>query len=114
MIAADHEAVRKLITLAKREDLGAGDLTTALLADPEAPSEFRLLAREPCIFAGREIAAAVLQAYDNDIEIHWSPDGVDGARIEAGATVFARSRVFEPSGSELMLGSARDPAGRRT
>ena len=92
MSTADDQDVIQLIELAKREDLGAGDLSTSLLADPNALASFRLTAKEPCVFAGREIAPAVLHAYDALIEIGWSDLGSDGTRIDSVPVILARIR----------------------
>ncbi len=89
---ADDDGVAGLIELAKREDLRGRDLTTALLGDPDAPAVFRLLAKGPGVFAGKEIAPAVLRAYDASIEIDWTDLGHDGARIEAVPAVLATLR----------------------
>lgn len=74
--------VRSLIELAKREDLGEGDLSTDLLADPREVAEFRLLAKAPCVFAGARVAPMVLAAYDESIALQWIGDTADGRRIE--------------------------------
>lgn len=81
MSISDEQNVRQLIELAKGEDLGAGDVTTDLMEDPNQPVEFRVVAKEPGVFAGREVAPAVLEAYDPSIEIEWTGHGVDGARL---------------------------------
>ena len=44
MSVSDEAGVRELIALAKREDLGAGDVTTALLAHRDESAAFRLIA----------------------------------------------------------------------
>ena len=82
MSVTDEEGVVRLIAMAKEEDLGEGDLTTSLLADPTGQSEFRLVVKEPGVFAGCEIAPTVLKAYDKSIEIEWSSLGCDGAAIQ--------------------------------
>jgi nicotinate-nucleotide pyrophosphorylase (carboxylating) len=81
MSVADEEGVARLIALAKAEDLGSGDLTVGLMADPAEQAEFRLVAKEPGVFAGREIAPAVLVAYDESIAIEWAPSSADGSAI---------------------------------
>lgn len=80
---ADDEILPQLIALAKREDLGPGDLTTALLPDAHIRAEFRLVAKERGVFAGREVAPRVLQAYSPSIQVEWTPLGTDGAGIAA-------------------------------
>ena len=63
MTLENDESLAALIAMAKREDLGDGDLSTALLPNPRQPAEFRLVAKEPGVFAGVEVAPAVLRAY---------------------------------------------------
>ncbi|MGD2110856.1 MAG: carboxylating nicotinate-nucleotide diphosphorylase [Phycisphaerae bacterium] len=82
MNIATDTAVLRLIESAKTEDLGPGDLTTALMDDPAHPAAFRLLAKQPGTFAGREIAPAVLQAYDRAVQIDWTTLAVDGANLD--------------------------------
>ena len=82
MTLENGESLAALIAMAKREDLGDGDLSTALLPNPRQPTEFRLMVKEPGVYAGVEVAPAVLQAYDDSIQISWSDLGVDGRKIE--------------------------------
>ncbi len=70
-----------LVELAKAEDLGTGDVTTRLMEDPRQPAVFRLVAKELGVFAGREVAPAVLSAYDPSIKIEWTSHAVDGGRM---------------------------------
>jgi nicotinate-nucleotide pyrophosphorylase (carboxylating) len=77
---ADDPTVVELIALARREDLGTGDITSLLLPAPDQPARLRLIARQPGVFAGREIAEAVAAAYDPRIAIRWADIGRDGAR----------------------------------
>ena len=74
--------VAELIALARREDLGAGDVSTSLIVDPGQMAVLRLIAKQRGVFAGREIALAVLQAYDESIELDWQAGGRDGAAID--------------------------------
>jgi nicotinate-nucleotide pyrophosphorylase (carboxylating) len=71
---------RTLVELAREEDLGAGDLSAALMP-PEERGHFRLVARQPGVFAGREIGATILAAYDPSLTLRWMDNAVDGARI---------------------------------
>jgi len=82
MSLAEHENVAKLIALARHEDLGSGDVTTSLLDDPGAQVTFRLVAKRPGVFAGREIAPAVLASFDDSAELEWTDAGRDGARLD--------------------------------
>ena len=82
MSIADDALVVRLIETAREEDLGQGDLSTDLLPHPTEPATFRLVAKQPGVFAGREIAPAILSAYGDAIEIEWLNTMVDGATIE--------------------------------
>ena len=82
MSILDDNDVSRLIELARREDLGAGDLSTGLLPDPGGAATFRLIAKQPGVFAGREVAPAVLRAYDPGIAVDWTELGSDGTRFD--------------------------------
>lgn len=79
-------AARKLAELAHAEDVGRGDITSGLAADRNV-GRFRLLAKQPGVFAGREIAGTVLDVFAGSLAIDWSDAGVDGAILGEGHTV---------------------------
>src|SRR3990172_3088050 len=83
MSVADDETVRRLIELAHNEDLERGDISSDLLEDPGQPASFHLIAKQRGVFAGREIAAAVLAAYGSSIDIQWTAAGADEPRIDS-------------------------------
>ncbi|MCP4589365.1 MAG: carboxylating nicotinate-nucleotide diphosphorylase [bacterium] len=62
--------------MAREEDLGRGDLTSALL-EPEWESSFELRLNQPAALAGRALAGEVLGAYDGSIRLEWADDAVD-------------------------------------
>lgn len=74
-----QECALVLARLARDEDLGPGDVTSALLHDTDTGA-FRLVARQAGVFAGREVAETVLGVYDERIELQWAVD--DGAVID--------------------------------
>jgi len=78
-----------VIKLARDEDLGDGDISAALMSNPHEWASFTLLARQVGVFAGREVAPAVVDAYDPAIEIDWADRAVDGARLEDATTELA-------------------------
>lgn len=92
MTVADNDDVRRLIELAKSEDLGTGDVTTALTANATEPAAFHLLAKQAGVFAGLEIASVVLNAFDPAMTIEWTDVGCDGGRIESVPTELATIR----------------------
>jgi nicotinate-nucleotide pyrophosphorylase (carboxylating) len=76
-----HHCATRLAELARAEDLGdRGDITSELMAESGAAT-FRLVARQPGVFAGREIAADVLNVFGQGINVEWSEAGRDGAAI---------------------------------
>lgn len=81
MILAPDDFVAHLISLARQEDLGAGDVTTALLPAANAEARFDLVAKQNCIWAGCEVARQVLDAYDPAIQLQWNSSLQDGAKI---------------------------------
>ncbi|GJM26732.1 MAG: nicotinate-nucleotide diphosphorylase (carboxylating) [Phycisphaerae bacterium] len=84
LIPIDHDALitqtRTLVQMAKEEDLGRGDLTSGLLGDP-GRGTFRLINKEPGVFAGRELAETIVAEYASEIALAWQPAGVDGAEF---------------------------------
>ena len=99
MSTANDESVQRLIALAKAEDLGSGDLTTDLLPDRHAPTAFSLIANEPGVIAGLELALSILRAYDASLTIEWGDGIVDGTKISDPPQVMATLRG--PLGSIL-------------
>ncbi len=81
LIPVDRDALiqqtQTLARMAKEEDLGRGDLTSSLLGDP-GTGTFRLINKEPGVFAGREIAETIVAEYTSDVSLSWQPIGVDG------------------------------------
>jgi nicotinate-nucleotide pyrophosphorylase (carboxylating) len=76
-------AVRRLIELALDEDLGRGDVTSAVaLPDGKKIVTADMNAREPIVAFGIDVAAAVFNLVDPDIEVerHCS----DGTRVDKG------------------------------
>lgn len=69
------DQVRRLAEMARDEDLGPGDATASLMGDC-GEDDFHLVAKQPCVVAGREIAQTVLDAYGGGLRITWC-DGID-------------------------------------
>ncbi len=91
---------RALVQMAKAEDLGRGDLTSSLLGDPGI-GVFRLINKEPGVFAGRELAETIVAEYASDIELSWQADGVDGG--EFGSDHMSLIELAGPVNSILTL-----------
>ncbi len=72
----------QLARLAREEDLGRyGDITSALAPEADAGT-FHLMGKQAGVFAGREIAADVLDVFGSRVRINWTDVGQDGHRID--------------------------------
>ncbi len=83
---SEHGAIRQLIRLALEEDIGQKDLT-ALAVPPEVRTKARLVAKEPCVLSGLELAALVLEVFGADGKVSLAMDMHDGRAVEAGTVV---------------------------
>jgi nicotinate-nucleotide pyrophosphorylase (carboxylating) len=78
-------AMKQLIDLALEEDLGRGDPTsTAIFSDGDS-CKGRIIAKEPLVVAGVEIARRVFHKVDK--RCAFEPVVADGARLEKGEPV---------------------------
>ena len=73
------------IDLALREDIGAGDVTTALLVPPASRAQARILSREKAIIAGTMTAAEVFRRVDPALKV--SVELTDGTGALGGETI---------------------------
>src|SRR6188472_3245324 len=73
------------IDLALREDIGAGDLTTALLVPADSRAQARILSREKAIIAGTMTAAEVFRRVDPALKV--SVELTDGTAVLGGETI---------------------------
>ncbi len=77
------EQIDALITLALREDLGpSGDVTSTAVLGPAAGCAGRLVAREPIVVAGLEIARAVFARVDPSVR--FTSHLIDGTELLPG------------------------------
>ncbi|MBS2038143.1 carboxylating nicotinate-nucleotide diphosphorylase [bacterium] len=76
----------EILVNALREDLGrAGDLTSNLTVPAQARCQANLVARQPGVVAGVEVAARVFKLLDPDIVVERKVS--EGARVEAGTVL---------------------------
>ena len=79
-----QSVIEKNVSDGLAEDLGAGDLTAALV-HPTATAEATIVARESMVQAGRPWVNEVYRQLDTRIAIDWT--AADGDTVAAGATV---------------------------
>jgi len=76
---------KPLLELALAEDIGLGDVTTALVVPPSQIGNAILEAREPLVLCGLEIACAVFHEVDREIAL--GPRARDGDSCATGAAL---------------------------
>ncbi len=64
-----NQAVKALIQTALNEDIGSGDITTDNLIAPDLAGRGVLIAKEPLVLAGMDIARQVFHHLDTSIEM---------------------------------------------
>ncbi|MFW6065243.1 MAG: carboxylating nicotinate-nucleotide diphosphorylase [Planctomycetota bacterium] len=80
----ERENLWKLLEMARSEDLGSGDVTSAILPrDVQARGHFR--ARQPMVFCGGELLETIAVCYDGSLRTKTPLD--EGARVEPGAVL---------------------------
>jgi nicotinate-nucleotide pyrophosphorylase (carboxylating) len=88
--------IRELIELARREDLGAGDVTSRLTVVEDAIGVATLMQRQVGIVCGLPIVPMVCQAYDERLRVEQIPgfhlDLIEGRYSDARSTPLLRIR----------------------
>ena len=79
------DQIEHLITIALNEDIGSGDITTENLIDPDLEGRGLVVAKEPLVLAGLDVARQVFGRLDP--EIVFRPGFKDGDRLERGEIV---------------------------
>ncbi|HEX6512420.1 MAG TPA: carboxylating nicotinate-nucleotide diphosphorylase [Chloroflexota bacterium] len=80
-LLAAQEAVR----FALQEDIGTGDLTSALTVEPEHRASAEMRMKASGVLAGLEVAEVAFRQMDPDVR--WTPYVHDGDRVEKGMVV---------------------------
>jgi len=90
-----------LVELALSEDIGPGDVTSALVIDADRQGEAVIEARQPLVVCGLAVAAEVFQQLDPDVSFH--------PRVRDGDRAVAKDVLVEIGGNLRAL-----MAGERT
>jgi nicotinate-nucleotide pyrophosphorylase (carboxylating) len=80
----ERENLWRLLEMARDEDLGSGDLTSAILP-PELQAIGRFVARQEVVACGVALLEAIAAAYDG--ELRTTPKVDDGQAVNAGTTL---------------------------
>ena len=89
MIRIPPAEIERVVRQAIEEDLGWGDVTTDSLIDPALRATGAIIAREPGVLAGREVAARVFTLIDSSVEV--TPHKADGESLAKGDRVLTVS-----------------------
>lgn len=79
----DSQDIDELVRRALAEDVGSGDVTTAVTVLPRAVSNASIFARQTLVCAGLPIAAKVFRVLDPEMQVECRYN--DGSLVEAGA-----------------------------
>jgi nicotinate-nucleotide pyrophosphorylase (carboxylating) len=74
-----------LIRTALEEDIGSGDITTSCTVPPGVQGEGRIVAKEPLVLAGIDVARQVFWAVNRELKVHIPLK--DGSRANEGDTL---------------------------
>lgn len=81
----DTADAQHLVDLALREDIGAGDWTTEWTVDAERSASARILAKQPGVISGVEVARRVFQTVDDALRVEIAAP--DGTGVQPGDVV---------------------------
>ena len=88
-------SIQHLIEIALKEDIGSGDITTDHLVEPDLDGKGTIIAKEPFVLAGLDIAGQVFKSLDAEVRV--VPERIDGNLVKEGeiiATVEGKLRAL--------------------
>ena len=91
-----------LISLALREDIGDGDITTSSIIQGAMGSAARLIAQQRLVVAGLDVVQRVFEKLDPEVKVR--KHRTDGDAVAAGEVVLA----IEGSAAALLAGERRE------
>lgn len=78
-------SIQHLIEIALEEDIGPGDVTTDTLIDPQQRGTGEIIAKEPLVIAGLDVARQVFANLDS--EIAFTSEYSDGDAVKKGTSM---------------------------
>ena len=97
-IPVPYSHLRSAVKAALREDLYAGDVTTAALFPQDFPAHARILAQEDLTVAGMEVARCVFAEIDSSIS--FNPRYTDSDVVQTGSVLL----ILKGSARSLLMG----------
>ena len=80
-------AVEELITLALREDIGTGDITTESIVAGHTRGQGEIIAKEAATICGLDVARRIFDRLGGEDAVDWQPLVADGDAVAAGDIV---------------------------
>jgi nicotinate-nucleotide pyrophosphorylase (carboxylating) len=80
-------SIQHLIEIALKEDMGSGDITTDNIVDPDLEGKGVIIAKEPFVIAGLDVAGQVFKYLNADVI--FNPVYSDGDFVKQGDTIAA-------------------------
>ena len=77
--------IQRLVDLALEEDIGPGDITTDSLVPADQTGRGQILARQPLMVAGLDVAQYVFQRLDRDAQ--FAAPCADGDAVAPGTVI---------------------------
>jgi len=100
----EHLEIDRIIHSALNEDLGRGDITTQLLIPFETQMIAHVVAREPMVVAGIDVARRVYELLGNEgAAFEDLPQLVMERRVDEGASVVAGERLLTLQGTASLI-----------
>jgi nicotinate-nucleotide pyrophosphorylase (carboxylating) len=78
-------STQHLIKIALKEDIGSGDITTDNLVDPDIEGKGVIIAKEPFVIAGLDVACQVFKHLNANVI--FIPDYIDGNLVKQSETI---------------------------
>ncbi len=85
MASLSREEILRVVRLGLEEDIGGGDVTSLATVPGELIAQAKMVAREPLVLAGLELAVAAFQELSSQTQIQ--NEAQDGALLSAGQTM---------------------------
>ncbi|MFY9114837.1 MAG: carboxylating nicotinate-nucleotide diphosphorylase, partial [Dethiobacteria bacterium] len=86
--------MKEIMELALKEDIGAGDYTTALIVPPEKKGTAEIITREDGVIAGLEVCNGVFKMVDEGL--HFNARINDGEFVNRGTVIAEITGLIQP------------------
>lgn len=85
MVVLEPAEISAFVDMVLTEDNAANDVTTLAVVPQKAQAHGAIVAREPMVLAGMELASAIFRTLDAEVEV--TAEAADGDALDAGAVI---------------------------